>query len=144
MHEGSLLRNLVKDLKRENGTTRADIAGKMGITPEHLSTVFNRERLTAEIKSRAIRALSLPPDYFDEKQQEPPPPSREEALNALREDSHYLQATKTRTAGQRHFVGCPAVYFGEGGGVSGMKKPPHLRGKAAEITPKNQMKTLQI
>jgi len=58
--------------------------------------------------------------------------------------SHYLQATKTRTAGQRHFVGCPAVYFGEGGGVSGMKKPPHLRGKAAEITPKNQMKTLQI
>ena len=76
MHEGSLLRNLVKDLKRENGTTRADIAGKMGITPEHLSTVFNRERLTAEIKSRAIRALSLPPDYFDEKQQEPPPPRR--------------------------------------------------------------------
>lgn len=61
-----------------------------------------------------------------------------------RRTSHYLQATKTRTAGQRHFVGCPAVYFGEGGGVSGMKKPPHLRGKAAEITPKNQMKTLQI
>lgn len=86
MHEGSLLRSLVKDLKRENGTTRADIAGKMGITPEHLSTVFNRERLTAEIKSRAIRALSLPPDYFDEKQQEPPPPSREESLNALREE----------------------------------------------------------
>ena len=69
MHEGSLLRNLVKDLKRENGTIRADIAGKMGITPEHLSTVFNRERLTAEIKSRAIKALNLPPDFFDEKEE---------------------------------------------------------------------------
>lgn len=87
MHEGSLLRNLVKDLKRENGTTRAEIAEKMGITPEHLSAVFNRERLTAEIKMRAIRALSLPPDYFEATTEQPPPtPSREEALNALREE----------------------------------------------------------
>ena len=38
--------------------------------------------------------------------------------------SHYLQATKTRTAGQRHFVGCPAVYFGEGGGLPEIEKAP--------------------
>lgn len=37
------------------------------ITPPHLSHVFRRERITEEIKQKAITAFNLSPDYFDKK-----------------------------------------------------------------------------
>lgn len=73
IHEGQLLRNLVKKLKAENGMSRNDVAQKIGISPEHLSTIYNRESLTAEIKSRAIEGLGLPPDFFKGQESAPSP-----------------------------------------------------------------------
>lgn len=64
--EGQRLKALADQLKREKKTSRKEIADKMGITKEHLSAVFNKDKLTPEIKERAIKGLHLPPDFFDE------------------------------------------------------------------------------
>lgn len=84
--EGQRLKALADQLKREKKTSRKEIADKMGITKEHLSAVFNKDKLTAEIKERAIKGLELPPDFFEESQpatpiseQPPPPPVQAES-----------------------------------------------------------------
>lgn len=76
IHEGQLLRNHIKNLKKESGMSRAEAAERIGISPEHLSTIYNRETLTAEIKAKAIEGLSLPPDFF---KGQPPAPSPADA-----------------------------------------------------------------
>ena len=76
--EGQRLKALADQLKREKKTSRKEIADKMGITKEHLSAVFNKDKLTPEIKERAIKGLQLPPDFFEESA--PPPTVVEEPI----------------------------------------------------------------
>ncbi len=64
IHEGEKLQTLVRNLKKTDGLTREDVAKKMGITKEHLSTVYKEKALTQRIKDAATRALDLPADFF--------------------------------------------------------------------------------
>lgn len=86
--EGKRLKLLADELKETKGTTRAQLAQKLGITPEHLSHVFRWRRLSDELRERAINTLDLPQDFFSPEADKPalvPPPGESEEITKYRE-----------------------------------------------------------